>query len=146
MNVQSQADFVANWDRQVGCRDQYEPAAAQAIWQDMQESDPEGARWGAGVRRAPSVPTWGFNQASVARMQTPFLMVAGEHDKQVAPERVHELYADWGGREKVLVDLACSSHNAMWERNRKLLYQATADWLREGQVRGMRSGVLRMGD
>jgi hypothetical protein len=27
--------------------------------------------------------------------------------------RVHDLYADLGSKSKVLVDLACSSHNAM---------------------------------
>jgi pimeloyl-ACP methyl ester carboxylesterase len=145
LTVQSQSDFVANWDRQVGCRDQYDPAAAAQIWQEMQESDPAGARWGPGVRRAPAVPTWGFNQATVARMQAPFLMVTGEHDKQVAPDRVRELYADWGGRDKVLVEMGCSSHNAMWETHRRLLYQATVDWLRDGRLQGLASGVIRMG-
>ncbi|MEJ8836419.1 alpha/beta hydrolase [Ramlibacter sp. AN1133] len=145
MTVQSRADFIANWDRQVGCPAQYEAQAAAAIFDEMLESDPTGAKWGEGVRRAPSVPTWGFNQAAVARLQTPFLMVAGEHDKQVDPKRVRELYEDWGGADKVFVDLGCSSHNAMWEKNRRLLYQATVDWLREGKVDGMRQGVLRMG-
>ena len=96
MNAQSHADFTANWDRQVGCPDQYEPAASAAVWSEMLASDPVGATWGTGVRRAPQVPTWGFNQAIVAKMQTPILMVAGAHDKQVTPERVRELYADLG--------------------------------------------------
>ena len=39
-------------------------------------------------------------------MQTPFLMVTGAHDKQVAPERVRELYADLGSKQKVFIDLA----------------------------------------
>jgi len=145
MTVQSRADFIANWDRQVGCPAQYDAGAAAAIFDEMLESDPAGAKWGPGVRRAPAVPTWGFNQAAVARLETPLLMVAGEHDRQVDPKRVRELYEDWGGPDKVLVDLGCSSHNAMWERNRRLLYQATVDWLREGKVGGLRQGVLRMG-
>src|SRR5882672_3761659 len=124
MTAQSRADFTANWDRQVGCPDQYEPAASAAVWSDMLASDSVGATWGAGVRRAPSVPTWGFNQAVVAKMQTPFLMVTGAHDKQVAPQRVRDLYADLGSKEKVIVDLACSSHNAMWEKNHLLLFKA----------------------
>jgi hypothetical protein len=33
----------------------------------------------------------------------------------------------------------------MWEKNRRLLYQATVDWLREGKTGGMRQGMLRMG-
>ena len=137
---------LAACTRQVGCPAQYDARAAAGIFDEMLESDPVGARWAPGVRRAPAVPTWGFNQATVARLKTPFLMVAGEHDKQVEPRRVRELYEDWGGEDKVLVDLACSSHNAMWERNRRLLYQATVDWLREGKVGGTRRGVLRLGD
>src|SRR5258707_6070593 len=88
MTAQSQADFKANWDRQVGCPEQYEPSVSAAVWTEMLASDPVGAAWGTGVRRAPQVPTWGFNQTVVAKMQTPFLIVAGAHDKQVSLERV----------------------------------------------------------
>jgi pimeloyl-ACP methyl ester carboxylesterase len=145
MTAQSQADFTANWDRQVGCPGQVEPAASAAVWTDMLASDPVGATWGSGVRRAPAVPTWGFNQAAVAKMQTPFLMVTGAHDKQVAPERVRDLYADLGSKQKVLIDLACSSHNAMWEMNRLLLFRASLEWLRDGKVNGMSEGELKLG-
>jgi pimeloyl-ACP methyl ester carboxylesterase len=145
MNVQSQVDFNANWDRQVGCPDQYEPAVSSAVWSEMLKSDAVGSTWGTGVRRAPQVPTWGFNQTIVAKMQTPFLMIAGIHDKQVLPDRVRELYADLGSKEKVIVDLACSSHNAMWEKNRLLLFKASLEWLRDGKVNGMSAGELKMG-
>ena len=145
MNVQSEADFTANWDRQVGCPNQYEPATSASVWSEMLASDPVGATWGTGVRRAPQVPTWGFNQAVVAKMQTPFLMVAGIHDKQVLPERVRELYADLGAKQKVLIDLACSSHNAMWENNHLLLFKASLEWLRDGKVNGMSEGELKLG-
>jgi hypothetical protein len=103
MTAQSRADFTANWDRQVGCVEQYEPAAGDAVWSEMLASDPVGATWGPGVRRAPAVPSWGFNQAVVARMQTPFLMIAGAHGKQVTPDRVRELYADLGSKRKVFL-------------------------------------------
>jgi esterase/lipase len=91
------------------------------------------------------VPTWGFNQTIVAKMQTPFLMIAGVHDKQVLPDRVRELYADLESKEKVLVDLACSSHNAMWEKNRLLLFRASLEWLRDGKVNGMAAGEIKLG-
>jgi pimeloyl-ACP methyl ester carboxylesterase len=145
MSVQSRKDFIANWDRQVGCTGQYDAAAASTIFDEMLESDPVGAGWGAGVRRAPIVPTWGFNKAAVSNVRAPYLMITGEHDKQVAPQRVRELYEDLGSDSKVLVDLGCSSHNAMWEKNRKILFDATVQWLREGQLNGMRNGMLRMG-
>lgn len=145
MSLQSQADFMANWDRQAPCPGQYEPATAASVWSEMLKSDPVGAGWGPGVRRAPAVPTWGFNRETAARMRTPYLMVAGVHDAQVPPARVQELYEDLGSAEKVLVDLACSSHNAMWEKNRLLLFKASLDWLSTGRVEGTSRGVIRMG-
>jgi pimeloyl-ACP methyl ester carboxylesterase len=145
MSVQSRKDFVANWDRQVGCPGQYDAAAAKTIFDEMLESDPVGAKWGEGVRRAPMVPIWGFDKTAVAKVKTPYLMVTGEHDKQVAPQRVRDLYDDLGSDNKVLIDLACSSHNAMWEKNRRLLYDATVQWLRGGRVDRMTIGTVRMG-
>jgi pimeloyl-ACP methyl ester carboxylesterase len=145
MNTQSHDEFVANWDRQVGCPDQYDPAASDTVWSKMLESDPVGATWGPGVRRAPQTATWGWNAAAVGKTATPMLLVAGVHDKQVAPARVRELYADLGSREKVFVDLACSSHNAMWERNHLLLFRASLEWLAQGTVNGTRDGMLRLG-
>ncbi len=144
MNKQSHDDFIANWDRQVGCSNQYEPSAAAAIWKDMLASDPVGAKWGPGVRRAPeTVGSW--TPQMVKRLAVPFLMVSGAHDKQVAPERVRELYADAGSAEKVFVDLACSSHNAMWERNHLLLFNASLEWLTKGTVNGAKTGMLKLG-
>jgi hypothetical protein len=78
-------------------------------------------------------------------MATPTLMVAGAHDKQVAPDRVRDLYADLGARDKVFIDLGCSSHNAMWEKNHTLLFKASLDWLREGAVNETKNGTLRLG-
>ena len=144
-NAQSHADFKSNWDRQVGCPNQYEPAAAAAVWRAMLESDPVGASWGQGVRRAPNTTVWGFGKAAVERMQTPTLMVAGVHDKQVDPARVRDYFADLGADSKVLVDLACSSHNAMWESNHLLLFRASLEWLTAGTVEGMAQGVVRLG-
>jgi hypothetical protein len=63
----------------------------------------------------------------------------------VPPERVRDLYEDLGSPSKVLIDLGCASHNAMWEKNRHLLFQATIDWLREGKVNGQNQGIVRMG-
>jgi len=145
MNTQSHEEFVENWNRQVGCSDQYESAAAESVWSEMIQSDPVGATWAAGVRRAPNVTVWGWNSAVVAKMETPTLMVSGVHDKQVPQERVRDLYADLGSHQKVFVDLACSSHNAMWERNHLLLFQASLEWLTQTSVKGKQEGMLRLG-
>lgn len=145
MNTQSHDEFIANWDRQVGCAAQYESAAADSVWSKMIESDPVGATWGTGVRRAPQTTTWGWNQSIVAKMQVPTLMVSGVFDKQVNPNQVRDLYSDIGSQQKVFVDLACSSHNAMWEKNHGLLFKASVEWLSRGSVNGSTQGMLQLG-
>jgi pimeloyl-ACP methyl ester carboxylesterase len=145
MNKQSHEDFIRNWDRQVGCDAQYDLAAAESIWSQMLESDGVGATWGPGVRRAPNTTVWGWNRRAVEMTETPTLLVTGIHDKQVAPERVRDLYEDLGSERKVLIDLGCSSHNAMWERNHRLLFRASLRWLVDGAVEGAERGILQMG-
>src|SRR5688572_15436623 len=144
-NTQSLPEFRANWDRQVGCPNQYDPAASDSVWASMLESDPVGATWGTGVRRDPNTTNWGWSSEVVTKMKTPALLVAGIHDKQVLPERVRELYADMGVKEKVLLDLGCASHNAMWERNHLILFKASLEWLVQGSVEGMKEGIVKLG-
>lgn len=144
MTAQSRADFDTNWDRQVGCADQYDPAVSTAVWREMLASDPVGATWGPGVRRAPRTAVWGWNQAMVRNTSTPTLLVAAAHDAQIAAERVRDLYEDLGAREKVLIDLGCASHNAMWERAHRELFRASLAWLRDGAVDDMSQGILHL--
>jgi pimeloyl-ACP methyl ester carboxylesterase len=145
MTTQSHDEFTANWDRQVGCPGQYDPAASDSVWAAMMDSDPVGATWGTGVRRAPAVTNWGWTTAAVAKMNVPVLAVSGAHDKQVPTDRVRELYADLGSKQKVFIDLACSSHNAMWEKNHLLLFGASLEWLNKGTVSGSEQGTLKLG-
>lgn len=142
---QSRADFDTNWNRQVECENQYSASVADAVWGAMLESDPVGATWGEGVRRAPRTTVWGWGQAEVAATDHPMLLVSPAHDKQIPPERVTELYEDLGSSSKVLLDLACSSHNAMWEMNQEILFDASMQWLRNGSVDGESNGVIRKG-
>jgi pimeloyl-ACP methyl ester carboxylesterase len=142
---QTGADFTAGWNRQVGCENQYDPRAAEIVWQQMLASDPVGASWGPGLRRAPRTSVWGFNQRTVSSTRTPMLLVAGIHDVQVSADRVRDLYEDLGAEQKVLLDLGCASHNAMWERVHTLMFEASREWLENGTVDGMSRGVVRKG-
>ena len=144
-NTQSRDDFSANWDRQVGCPDQYDRATSDSVWSEMMASDPVGATWGPGVRRAPQTAVWGWTPALAGKTMIPTLLVAGIHDKQVPPQRVQELFADLGTKEKVLLDLGCASHNAMWERNHLLMFKASLDWLSSSTVNGAKDGVVKLG-
>jgi pimeloyl-ACP methyl ester carboxylesterase len=145
-NTQSHDEFLANWDRQAPCPNQYDPAAAQSVWSEMLKSDPVGAGWKPAVRRAPIASSgWGWTQEKVKAMTTPTLMISGINDKQVNPERVRDFYADIGSPQKVFIDLGCSSHNAMWERNHLLLFQASLEWLEKGTINGQSNTMLKLG-
>lgn len=141
MTKQSRADFMNGWNRQVGCENQYDPSVAEVIFDEMLASDPVGASWGEGVRRAPRVPTFGWTPEQVAAMQTPLLMVAGLQDVQITPDRVASLYADYGGR-KLLLEMPCASHNAMWEQDAAVLFEASYQWITSGSYLGRRNGWM----
>jgi pimeloyl-ACP methyl ester carboxylesterase len=145
MTTQSHAAFTANWDRQVGCENQYDPLVAASVWAEMLASDPVGATWGPGVRRAPNTTVWGWGETMVERTRTPVLILQGIHDMTVTPDRAQNLYADLGSASKVYVDLGCASHYAMWERNHGLLFRASLEWLQQGTVNGIDNGMLQMG-
>ncbi len=142
MTKQSQDDFVNNWNRQVGCEAQYDQAVSDMVWSEMLASDPVGATWGTGVRRAPRAVTFGWGTDVVANTRTPLLMVAGSHDGQVNAQLVKNLYADYGATEKVYLEMTCSSHNAMWEKDAQLLFDATYQWLNSTTYNGVSSGML----
>lgn len=143
--TQSRAELDANWDRQLGCPDQVDPKAREAVWADMLASDPQASTWGPGVRRAPLLSFWGWNEKVVGKMRTPALFVAAAHDKQALPANVRALYDDFGATEKIFLDLGCTSHNALWEKNHLLLFQASLEWLRDGSVGGKKDGVVKLG-
>ena len=147
-NTQSRDEFIALWNRQAPCPGQYDAGTRDAVWGAMLASDPVGARWGSGVRRAPTGGGGGgasWTPAMAAKADIPTLMVSGEHDGQVNPANVKNLFEDLGAKQKVFIDLACSSHNAMWEKNHLLLFQASLDWLTGTSVNGTSNGMLKVG-
>lgn len=145
-SVQSQSEFIRGWDKQIGCSNQVDLPIREVIWREMLASDELGKTWGSGVRRAPEQgKTWGFNQNSAAQFSLPTLLISGEFDRQVLPQRVHELYEDLGSPEKVLLKLGCSSHRANWETNHLLLFKASADWLTDTKVEGVANGIISLG-
>jgi pimeloyl-ACP methyl ester carboxylesterase len=146
-STQSHAEFVANWDRQVGCPAQYDQAVSDAVWTEMQASDPVGATWGTGVRRSSNARrvAGGWDAAALVNLKIPTLLVSGAHDKQVDPANVRQLHSAIGATDKVFVDLGCSSHNALWEKNHLVLFEASRQWLTDASVNGAKTGTLRLG-
>jgi len=146
MWVQNQTEFIAGWDKQIGCPSQVDEPIRAIIWRQMLASDPLGKTWGTGVRRSPEQgSTWGFNQTTATKFTLPTLLITGEFDQQVQPKAVHELYEDLGSSKKVIIDLACSSHRANWETNHLLLFKASADWLKNKTIAGASLGKLKLG-
>ena len=98
-NTQSRAEFDANWDRQVGCPDAVRAGGqrrglVRRCSRPIRSARPGGQACAARRRRRRGDGT----RRRWRKMQTPTLMIAGVHDKQVPPERVRELYADLGSR------------------------------------------------
>jgi pimeloyl-ACP methyl ester carboxylesterase len=145
MTKTSVEDMRANWDRQIQCPDQYEPAIRDVLWSESLSSDPVGATWGPGVRRNVATTVWGWNADTAAKVQVPTLLVSAVHDVQVPAQDVKDLYASLGANQKALIDLGCASHLAVWEKNHTLLFQASLEWLASGSVKGTRDGMIRLG-
>jgi pimeloyl-ACP methyl ester carboxylesterase len=144
-NVQTHEDLVKLWNGQAPCPGQYEQGAFNSVWKEMLASDPVGASWNPPARRAPvTAPGPGWTQEMAKNTTIPTLMFSGENDGQVNPKNVRALYDDIGG-DKVFVDLACSSHNAMWEKNHLLMFAASREWLDKGTVNGQKNVMLKMG-
>lgn len=145
MSSQSRADFEDYWNTPHNCPNQREEIVGLTIFSEMLKSDPIGATWGPGIRRAPIISVRGWNRETVASSEAPLLAIAPAHDASVAPERVFQLHEDYGARDNVLIDLGCATHGAMWESVHDLLFAASLEWLRDGTVNGKSSGTLRMG-
>ncbi|GGY87387.1 alpha/beta hydrolase [Cellvibrio zantedeschiae] len=146
MGTQNRDEFNAGWNKQLGCSNQVDDAIRDPLWQAMLASDSLGATWGTGVRRAPEqIWHWGFNRTSAAKITKPTLLIVGEFDKQVLPDRVRELYEDLGSPKKVLVELGCSSHRANWETNHLTLFKASADWLKDQTISSKTRAVIKLG-
>ena len=145
MSSQSAADFFGAWDSEQNCANQRDRAAGEAVFSEMLKSDPVGATWGPGIRRAPTVAVWGWNESVTQRSTTPLLAIAAAHDQSVAPERVRALYDDYGADQKILIDLGCATHSPMWEGVHNLMFEASREWLEAGTVDGESSGIVRIG-
>lgn len=143
--TQSEDEFRSGWNGQATCPGQVEPRVQDAVWKAILESDPVGASWGSGMMRAPLSVRQGWNQQTAQAVQVPTLLVSGDGDKTVSPERVRELYADLGSQQKLFVGMSCASHFVAWEIGHSDLFKLSLEWLTSGTALGQTTGSLRMG-
>jgi pimeloyl-ACP methyl ester carboxylesterase len=152
MDIATRQGFDGGWNSQVQCDTQVDPGIRDVLWSDLLNSDPVGATWGPGVRRAPRWSgwprgvTWGWNAELAAKVQAPTLLISGDLDKVVPQPDVQDLYADLRMDHKVFANMACTSHFALWETQHLALFQASVEWLQDGSVNRMREGSLQLGE
>lgn len=133
---------MARWDNAVKCENQYDPAIRDVIWRTNLQMDPVGAKWGPGVVRRPTITSYGWNLKSAQKFKVPVLMVVGDLDGEVLPERVRELYNDVGSVSKVYVQVACGSHYIVYERPYKLLHEGSKSWFLNGTFNNSSGGMF----
>jgi pimeloyl-ACP methyl ester carboxylesterase len=113
----------------------------EMIWKLNLDLDPLGATWGTGGLRAPTRTYWGWNAESAAKITVPTLLMVGEQDALTRSNQ--DLFDDLGAAKKVFVGIACATHFVVWERQSRVLHEASLDWLRNTSFRGATQGRFR---
>ena len=134
--------FHDRWDIQVHCANQFDPAIRDVIWATNLKFDPVGATWGPEVVRARTQTSFAWNAKLAAKIQAPLLLLSGEFDLEVLPQRVRELFADAGSASKVFINIECASHYVPYETQHTVLLRSAKEWLLHGTVIGVSSGTL----
>lgn len=134
--------FHERWDIQVHCENQFDPAIRDVIWATNLKFDPVGATWGPEVVRARSQTSFLWNAKLAAKIKAPLLLLSGEFDLEVLPQRVRELFADAGSASKVFINIECASHYVPYETQHTVLLTSAKEWLLHGTVIGVSNGTL----
>jgi len=139
VNFQTRAVGIGRrWEPNIRCPGQVAPGIKEILWRQTLLTDPVGASWGPGGLRAPSRTYWGWNRAAAQSITQPTLVMVGEFDR-LLPSNI-ELFADLGAESKAFLRIGCASHFAAWEMQRRVLHDASLQWLRDGTLCGARQG------
>lgn len=128
------------WLADVKCKGQIDDDSVRDVmWRELMKEEGIGATWmPGGVMRAPSRMNYGWRE-NVSKIKAPTLIVLGEFDNF---EKRQDSWKALTVKDKVFVKVACGSHYLQYENNRKVLHEATVEWLRNGTLKGLRSGML----
>jgi pimeloyl-ACP methyl ester carboxylesterase len=155
--VRDREAMFNEWTPQVdsaNCPGQRTPGILEAIWNSVQARDSIGTSWGSshprtgGVQRAPSWDTLGWNQARASTVTTPSLVMTGLLDRTNLSEKEVRLYNDLGSENKVLIKIACASHQALWEGSNApgwkgphgSIHEALVEWMTSSTYQGTLRG------
>ena len=123
------------------CAGSIERGMPEFVSAQNQLADPTGAVWATGGLRAPTRTYWGWNANGAKKVQVPTLIMVGEQDDLTASNL--ELFDDLGAKNKVFLGIACGTHFTNWEKQRRVLHSASADWLKNGSLKGASTGMFR---
>jgi pimeloyl-ACP methyl ester carboxylesterase len=139
MTLQTRETLMQDrWQANVGCEDQVDPGIRDVVWRTIMGFDSYGSAWGPpeGVMRVRTFTPYGWNAEYAGKITAPTLILVGQQDGLLPASEA--LYPDLtGAAAKVLVKMACATHFAVWE--------ASKEWLRTGELRGRRSGIVEVG-
>jgi pimeloyl-ACP methyl ester carboxylesterase len=143
-NLQTRDDlFNGRWKKEIGCgAEQVDQAVQEPLWSAIMMQDRIGASWGPeeGVMRSPTLTAFGWTPEMVQKLKAPTLLIVGEFDNPTGRKLTYDLA---GSTSKVLVNVDCASHFMVWEKQRKVLQDASVEWLRDGTYKGSTTGVFR---
>jgi pimeloyl-ACP methyl ester carboxylesterase len=128
------------WLADVHCEGQIDDDTVRDVmWQQLMEQDRVGAGWmPGGVMRAPNRMNYGW-KSSAERIAAPTLVLLGEFDNY---ERRLDAWKALKVEQKVFIKVACGSHYLQYERNRRVLHEASREWLQSGTINGRIEGTL----
>lgn len=139
MTMQSyETGIVKRWLGTSKCAETIEPGAPEMIWAMNKDHDALAAQWGNGGLRAPTRTYWGWNANTAKKITVPTLIMSGDQDRLT--ESNLQLFDDLGSAQKSFLLIECATHFVVWEQQRRVLFQASLDWLRRS---GSREGRLR---
>ena len=160
--VANRAQSFMRWDDQLrapyaeACPGEREPGILDAIWTSVRNRDPLGSSWGSldkvtgGVRRSPSWDQWGTNKELVQTLTVPTLIATGLRDNVNPTAKEEALFDALGSASKVLVRIACATHQALWEGSDSLhwkgphatLQDAAVEWITAGTFQRRENGTF----
>lgn len=142
VSLQTRAEGIdKRWTGTSKCADSIEPAMPEMIWRFNVDNDPVGATWGTGGLRAPTRTYRGWNAQSAGKIKVPTLIMVGEQDALTQSNL--EWYDDLGASQKVFLGIACATHFIVWEKQARVLHDASLDWLRNTSLKGETRGYVR---
>ncbi len=133
MTMQTREVGIAKrWTSLAVAEDQIEPGFPDHIWNLNADCDPVGATWGPGGLRAPTRTYWGWNAKAAAIIHAPVLIMSGEQDDLFNANV--QLFDDLGSSQKAFLGIAHATHFVAWEKQRRVLHEASLAWLRDTRL------------